>query len=102
MANGITTVHLSYVREKTGHALAGAQQAIPREHPGDPARSRAMGLPSDLVFRTKGQLATGICDGALAGGTRSGFICGDEVYGNYSAPARRSRCPPPSLSSYAE
>ena len=30
-----------------------------------------MGLPSDLVFRTKGQLATGICDGALAGGTRS-------------------------------
>jgi hypothetical protein len=38
VANGITTVHLSYVREKTGHALAGAQQQIPREHPGDPAR----------------------------------------------------------------
>jgi SRSO17 transposase len=82
VANGITTVHLSYVREKTGHALAGAQQWIPREHPGDPARSRAMGLPSDLVFRTKGQLAIDICDGALADGTRFGFICGDEVYGN--------------------
>jgi SRSO17 transposase len=49
VANGITTVHLSYVREKTGHALAGAQQWIPREHFEDPARSRAMGLPSDLV-----------------------------------------------------
>ena len=26
VANGITTVHLSYVREKTGHALIGARQ----------------------------------------------------------------------------
>jgi hypothetical protein len=41
-----------------------------------------MGLPSALVFRTKGQLAIDICDGALAGGTRFDFICGDEVYGN--------------------
>lgn len=38
-----------------------------------------MGLPSDLVFRTKGQLAIGICDGALAGGTRFDFICGTEI-----------------------
>ena len=29
VANGINTVHLSYVREKTGHALAGARQWIP-------------------------------------------------------------------------
>ena len=29
VANGINTVHLSYVREKTGHALVGAQQWIP-------------------------------------------------------------------------
>ena len=26
VANGITTVHLSYVREKTGHALIGTRQ----------------------------------------------------------------------------
>ena len=31
VANGINTVHLSYVREKTGHALAGARQWIPAE-----------------------------------------------------------------------
>jgi SRSO17 transposase len=31
VANGINTVHLSYVREKTGHALAGARQWIPEE-----------------------------------------------------------------------
>jgi hypothetical protein len=29
VANGISTVHLSYVRENTGHALAGARQWIP-------------------------------------------------------------------------
>jgi SRSO17 transposase len=28
VANGINTVHLSYVREKTGHALIGARQWI--------------------------------------------------------------------------
>jgi hypothetical protein len=29
VANGITTVHLAYVRERTGHALIGARQWIP-------------------------------------------------------------------------
>jgi SRSO17 transposase len=31
VANGINTVHLSYVREKTGHALVGARQRIPAD-----------------------------------------------------------------------
>ena len=82
VANGITTVHLSYVREKTGHALAGALQWIPAEHIDDPVKSLLMGLPLDLVFRTKGQLAIDICADAFAGGVRFDFICGDEVYGN--------------------
>ena len=30
VANGINTVHLSYVREKAGHALIGVRQWIPR------------------------------------------------------------------------
>jgi SRSO17 transposase len=81
-ANGITTVHLSYVRERTGHALAGARQWIPREHADDPVTSAVMGLPADLVFRTKGQLAIDICAGVLDDGVRFDFICGDEVYGN--------------------
>ena len=84
VANGITTVHLSYVREKTGHALAGARQWIPREHLDDPVKSLRMGLPADLVFRTKGQLAIDICTEMPGGGMRFDFICGDEVYGNCS------------------
>jgi SRSO17 transposase len=81
VANGINTVHLSYVREKTGHALIGARQWIPREHIEDPAKSLLMGLPLDLAFRTKGQLAIDISDDD-ADGIRPDFYCGDEVYGN--------------------
>jgi hypothetical protein len=81
VANGISTVHLSYVREGTGHALIGARQWIPREHIQDPVKSLVMGLPLDLGFRTKGQLAIDISTDAAAGGIRPDFYCGDEVYG---------------------
>src|SRR5512142_1055006 len=82
VANGINTVHLSCVREKTGHALAGARQWIPREHIADPVKPLVMGLPLDLEFRTKGQLAIDICTGAYADGLTFDFACGDEVYGS--------------------
>ncbi len=82
VANGINTVHLAYVREKTGHAPIGARQWIPAEHIHDPARSRLMGLPPGLRFRTKGQLAIDLCADAYAHGTGFDFICGDEVYGS--------------------
>jgi SRSO17 transposase len=82
VANGINTVHLSYVREGAGHALIGAREWIPAEHIGDPVKSLAMGLPEDLVFRTKGQLAIDILAEAFADGVRLDFVCGDEVYGS--------------------
>ena len=82
VANGINTVHLSCVRDKTGHALIGARQWIPREHLEDPVKSLLMGLPLDLGFRTKGQLAIDICADAYADSIRFDFACGDEVYGN--------------------
>jgi SRSO17 transposase len=82
VASGINTVYLSYVREKTGHALIGARQWIPREQIEDPVKSLVMGLPPDLGFRTKGQLAIDISTGAAADGIRPDFYCGDEVYGN--------------------
>jgi hypothetical protein len=82
VANGITTVHLSYVRERTGHALTGARQWVPAEQIDDPVKSLLMGLPLDLQFRTKGQLAIDILTEALADGVRLDFVCGDEVYGS--------------------
>src|SRR5271165_4360430 len=82
VANGINTVHLSYVRDKAGHALIGARQWIPREHIDDPVKSLLMGLPPDLEFRTKGQLAIDICKDAAGDGVTFDFACADEVYGN--------------------
>jgi SRSO17 transposase len=90
VANGINTVHLSYVREKTGHALIGARQWIPREHIDDPVKPQAMGLPPELAFRSKGQLAIDIATDALAEGIEFDFIAGDEVYGN--CPELREFC----------
>jgi SRSO17 transposase len=81
VANGINTVHLSYVREKTGHALIGARQWIPAEDIKDPVKSLVTGLPLDLRFRTKGQLAIDIMQDAYADGLSFDFACGDEVYG---------------------
>ncbi len=82
VANGINTVHLSYVREKTGHALAGARQWIPAEDIRDPVKSLVTGLPVSLRFRTKGQLAIDILHDAYGDGLAFDFICGDEVYGS--------------------
>ena len=82
VANGINTVHLSYVREKTGHALIGARQWIPEEQVKDPVRSLVTGLPLDLRFRTKGQLAIDVLAEVYADGLAFDFICGDEVYGS--------------------
>jgi SRSO17 transposase len=81
VANGINTVHLAYVRERTGHALIGARQWIPREHIEDPVKSLLMGLPLNLRFRAKGQLAIEISKDAAADGIWPDFYCGDEVYG---------------------
>jgi SRSO17 transposase len=85
VANGINTVHLSYVRERTGHALIGARQWIPAEHITDPVTAAGMRLPADLEFRTKGQIAIDICIDAYTDGVRFDFACGDEVYGNCTA-----------------
>ncbi|HET9896337.1 MAG TPA: IS701 family transposase [Streptosporangiaceae bacterium] len=82
VANGINTVHLSYVRERTGHCLAGARQWIPEEQIKDPARALVTGLPPDLRFRTKGQLAADVLEEACADGLSFDFVCGDEVYGS--------------------
>ena len=48
----------------------------------DPVKSLVTGLPLDLRFRTKGQLAIDILDDAYADGLAFDFVCGDEVYGS--------------------
>ena len=82
VANGINTVHLSYVRQHRGHGLIGFRQWIPREQIEDPAVRERMGLPGELAFATKGELAVQILADARADGMVTDFVCGDEVYGS--------------------
>ncbi|MFV2022952.1 IS701 family transposase, partial [Micromonospora sp. LOL_023] len=82
VSNGINTVHLAYVRERTGHALIAARQWIPAEQVTDPDTAARTGLPPGLGFRTKGQLAIDLCTHAYADELTFDVICGDEVYGN--------------------
>jgi hypothetical protein len=70
------------VHEHIGHALIGSRQWVPRAQIEDPVTSLVMGLPLDLAFRTKGQLAIDTATEALTDGIRFDFFCGDEVYGN--------------------
>ncbi len=79
--NDINTVHLAYVREGVGHALIGARQWIPAEQVTDPVVAVITGLPLNLAFRTKGELAIDILADAYADGVRLDFVVGDEVYG---------------------
>jgi SRSO17 transposase len=81
VANGINTVHAAWIREGTGHVLAGFRQWIPEEQVNDPVTSLVTGLPPDLRFKAKGDLAIDIVDEAAADGMVPDFVCGDEVYG---------------------
>jgi len=80
VANGINTVHCSYAT-RSGHALIGARLYLPAEQLDDPDRRTALGIPTDVVFRTKPQLAIDIITDALADQTMPPWCAGDEVYG---------------------
>jgi SRSO17 transposase len=82
VANGVNTVHLAYVRGGLGHCLIGARQWVPAAQINDPVQSLRTGLPLDLEFRTKGELAIAVVSDAFADGLVLDFVCGDEVYGN--------------------
>ncbi len=48
----------------------------------DRERRREAGVPEDVVFRTKPQLAQGMLERAVESGVSFGWVTGDEVYGN--------------------
>lgn len=79
--NGINTVHLAYVRAGAGHALIASRQWIPAEQITDPVKAITTGLPLELTFRTKGELAIDLLTDAWSDGVRLNYVAGDEVYG---------------------
>ena len=80
MANGINVVYASYAAP-AGHAVIDARLYVPADWAGDRDRRRGAGIPRDLEFATKPQLAGEIIKDLLAEGRCPPWVTGDEVYG---------------------
>ena len=80
VANGINVVYCSYATT-AGHAVIGARPYVPRDWADDRQRRQAAGIPEDLEFATKPQLAAEIVKQLLAEGRCPPWVTGDEVYG---------------------
>jgi SRSO17 transposase len=87
IANGVNTVYCSYATTG-GHALVGARIYLPEDQLADAARRDAAGIPEDVTFRTKSQLAQDILTDMIADDTMPPWVAGDEVYGR-SGPLRK-------------
>ena len=78
--NCVTTVFSAYVTAR-GQAWADFDVYMPDRWAGDLARRRDAGIPGDLVFATKPQLAMDQLERLLAAGLPARWAAFDEVYG---------------------
>jgi SRSO17 transposase len=80
VANGINVVYASYAAP-SGHAVIAARLYVPKDWADDSGRRIAAGIPEDLKFATKPQLAAEIVKELMAEGRCPPWVTGDEVYG---------------------
>jgi SRSO17 transposase len=73
-------VFLSWQTAK-GHALIDRVLYLPQEWTDEPARCRAAGIPEDVTFATKPELARRMVEQALEAGARPAWVVADAVYG---------------------
>ena len=64
-----------------GHALIGRALYLPADWAADEERRELAGVPDEVMFATKPQLAGHLLQHAHDRGIRAGFVAGDEVYG---------------------
>ncbi|HXT91916.1 MAG TPA: IS701 family transposase [Trebonia sp.] len=64
-----------------GHALIGRALYLPADWAADDERRELAGVPDEVAFATKPQLAGDLLQHAHDQGTRAAFTVGDEVYG---------------------
>jgi SRSO17 transposase len=74
-------VFLAYASGK-GHALIDRELYLPKEWAQDPARCLAAGIPKEVAFATKPELARRMIARAIAAGVPFAWVLGDEVYGS--------------------
>jgi SRSO17 transposase len=80
VANGVNTVYCCYATP-IGHALVDARIWVPADQLDDAARRSALGIPDEVTFRTKPELAIDILTDMAADHTIPPWCAGDEVYG---------------------
>jgi SRSO17 transposase len=64
-----------------GHLLLDRALYLPREWIDAPARRREAGVPEEVTFATKPQLAQRMLERALAAGVPAAWVTGDSIYG---------------------
>src|SRR5438105_5153855 len=72
-------VFLSWQTAK-GHALLDRALYLPQEWIDDPPRCRAAGIPEEVTFATKPELARRLVERALEAGARPAWVVADSVY----------------------
>ena len=73
-------VTLTYATGR-GHALIGRALYLPEGRAADEERRELAGVPEEVMFATKPQLAGALLDRAHSAGIRAAFVAGDEAYG---------------------
>jgi SRSO17 transposase len=87
--NAQVAVYLTYAAAR-GHALVDGTLYLPKSWTEDPLRRKRAGVPDDVEFATKPELAQRMIASALDAGVPASWVAGDEVYGADSA--LRSAC----------
>lgn len=74
----MTSIHLA---GDLGSVMAGARLYLPKEWTDDPARCRDVGVPEEVEFKTKWQIALDLIDQTLEFGIRGRPVLADSGYG---------------------
>jgi SRSO17 transposase len=82
VGNCQVSVHLAYANGDNARALVDYALYLPVSWTDDPGRCAAAGVPADVGFATKPQLAIRMIEDALDAGVQAAFTTGDEVCGN--------------------
>lgn len=78
--NGIVTVHLAYAAAEF-HCLLDGELFLPESWSDDRQRCRAAGIPEEMVYRPKTEIALELYDRARANGVQFSWLTFDEWYG---------------------
>jgi len=74
-------VFLSYA-SSAGRTFLDRELYLPQEWVDDPVRRQEAGVPEDVTFATKPELAKRMLERAFVAGVPAGWVTGDEIYGD--------------------